>query len=324
MTGFRLKGTLWSIREHVLGKASRRISLSALVLIAMVAYSASAARADLIPLGDASNYAVLYEGTGGHQLSISNVTINGNIGVGGTGTVSFSGPGTINGSLSFSAANTGQYSNSNGSNVGPTSVNYGTTNVTTALTAVNNLSTAYSGGTNLAFTNAGETVNENTGMLTTVNGVATRVFNVTAYSANNSSVLTINGDGSGDPVVFNFAVGTGGYGNSNVNLGGSVVLAGTGLTSADQVLFNFQSTGKNISLTNNGETFVGTILAPNDAISQDNSTLNGRILGGDSGNMQIVSGAKINAPAAVPVPAAILLFASGLVGLAAIRKRCKK
>jgi choice-of-anchor A domain-containing protein len=310
MTGFRLKGTLWSIREHVLGKASRRISLSALVLIAMVAYSASAARADLIPLGDASNYAVLYEGTGGHQLSISNVTINGNIGVGGTGTVSFSGPGTINGSLSFSAANTGQYSNSNGSNVGPTSVNYGTTNVTTALTAVNNLSTAYSGGTNLAFTNAGETVNENTGMLTTVNGVATRVFNVTAYSANNSSVLTINGDGSGDPVVFNFAVGTGGYGNSNVNL--------------DQVLFNFQSTGKNISLTNNGETFVGTILAPNDAISQDNSTLNGRILGGDSGNMQIVSGAKINAPAAVPVPAAILLFASGLVGLAAIRKRCKK
>jgi hypothetical protein len=56
------------------------------------------------------------------------------------------------------------------------------------------------------------------GALETINGVATRVFNVTSYSAVNASVLTINGDGTGDPVVFNFAFG------SNVNLGGSVVL----------------------------------------------------------------------------------------------------
>jgi hypothetical protein len=38
------------------------------------------AGAGLIPLGDASNYAALYEGGGGKQLSISNVTINGNVG----------------------------------------------------------------------------------------------------------------------------------------------------------------------------------------------------------------------------------------------------
>ncbi len=38
-------------------------------------------------LGAAGDYAVLYEGTGGHNLSITNVGIGGNVGVGGTGAV---------------------------------------------------------------------------------------------------------------------------------------------------------------------------------------------------------------------------------------------
>jgi choice-of-anchor A domain-containing protein len=165
------------------------------------------------------------------------------------------------------------------------------------------------------------TVNESSGTLVTINGVATRVFNVTAYQANNSSILQINGDGSGDPVVFNFAVGSGNFGNNNVNLGGSVALASTGLTSADQVLFNFQSSGKNISLTNNGETFFGIILAPNDTISQDNSILDGRLFGGSNGDMQFVSGAKINAPPAVPLPPTVLFLGSGPLGRLGLRRK---
>ena len=43
-------------------------------------------------LGAAGNFAVLYEGTGGHNLQITNVSINGNVGVGGTGHVQFNGP----------------------------------------------------------------------------------------------------------------------------------------------------------------------------------------------------------------------------------------
>jgi hypothetical protein len=91
-------------------------------------------------------YAVLYEGTGGHSLSISNVTINGNVGVRGTGVVQFSGPGTINDRLDFSDTSFGgQYNNTNGMNVGPTSVNYSVGAVTNALNKVNNLSSSFVG-----------------------------------------------------------------------------------------------------------------------------------------------------------------------------------
>ena len=132
-------------------------------------------------LGLGGQYAVLYEGMGGHNLSISNVTVNGNVGVGGTGHVQFSGPGTIGGRLDFSAANTGQYSNNNGSNVGPTSVNYNVANVTTALNTINSLSTSLGGlsGTNISFNNSNQTVNESSGMLGTSGGVE---FQLPRYS----------------------------------------------------------------------------------------------------------------------------------------------
>ena len=147
-----------------------------------------------------SGYTVLYEGTGNNQLSVTKDTINGNIGVGG-GQVQFNVPGTIGGRLDFSAANTGQYSNNNGSNVGPTSVNYNVSAVTTAAAAINSLSTSLGGlsGTSIAFNNNTVTINESSGKLQTAGGVTYRVFNVTSYSENNNTV-TINGDGSGDPV----------------------------------------------------------------------------------------------------------------------------
>ena len=69
-------------------------------------------------VGGIASYAVVYEGTGNNQLSITNDTVDGNIGVGG-GQVQFNGPGTIDGRLDFAAANSGQYHNTNGSNVGP-------------------------------------------------------------------------------------------------------------------------------------------------------------------------------------------------------------
>ena len=279
------------------------------------------AQATNIPIGlQASNYGVLYEGTGGHNLSISNVTINGNVGVGGTGAVQFSGPGTIAGRLDFSAANTGQFSNSNGSNVGPTSVNYNVANVTTALNTVNSLSSSLAGlGTSLVIS-GNQTINASAGQLATVGGVTYRIFNVTSYSENDGKLVTINSDGSGNPVVFNFGF------NSNVNLGGDVALSGLG---DDQVLWNFTSSGKDISLNNNASSypllaFHGIILAPNDKISLVNANLNGRVFGGDSSDMQIVSGDTINTPpppSTVPEASSIFLLSTVLFGVCVFARR---
>jgi hypothetical protein len=104
-------------------------------------------------LGSAANYAVLYEGAGGHTLQITNVATNvtasgpsqgggiGNIGVGGTGESAVGGPSILNGRIDFSAANKGQFSNNSPGNVITGGVNYNVSAVTSVLNTVNALNT---------------------------------------------------------------------------------------------------------------------------------------------------------------------------------------
>ncbi len=292
----------------------------ALAALLLVVLAAPSAQANEVAIGvNASQYAVLYEGTGGHNLQINNVTINGNVGVGGTGKVQDSGPSTVNGRLDFSVANTGQFSGAPG-NTGPTSINYNVIAVTTALNTVNALSSTLGAdaGTSLIIT-GNTTVNESSGTLQTSGGITYRVFTITSYNAVDGNVLTINGDGSGDPVVFNFSF------SSNVNLGGDVTLNGL---NDDQVLFNFTTSGKNVSLNNNASSFPklafqGIILAPNDVISLTNANLDGRVFGGDSSDMQIVSGTTIRAPGVVPEPATLSLLGTGILALGSFLRRRK-
>ncbi len=296
----------------------KRFKAISLAILFVGALSVREARADGILVGslaDAANYAVLYSGTGGNTAHISNVTVNGNIGIGGTGQVDFSGPGTINGRLDFAApTNTGQYSNNNGANVGPTSANYNQSNVTTDLAnlSILNVQLTLAAGTALALNAGNQSLNINTG---TLDAFGRYVFTVTSYAKGNGDILTINGDGV-HSVVFNFANG--------LNLGGDVALAG-GLN-PDMVVWNFGGTG-NVQLNNNASSFPnlafqGIILAPNNAISVVNANLTGRVFGGDSHDLQIVSGDTINAPQAVPEPASMILLGLGLVGAAgSIRRR---
>ncbi len=294
------------------------IALAALLLMVLAVPSS---RANEVAIGvDASQYAVLYEGTGGNTLHITNVTINGNIGVGGTGKVSDSGPSTVNGRLDFSAASGGQFSGAPG-DTGPTSINYSVAAVTSALNAVNSLSTSLGAesGNSLSI-NGTMTVNESAGKLETLNGITYRVFTITSYSSGDGKMLTITGDGSGDPVVFNFLF------NSNVTLGGDVTLNGL---NDDQVLWNFTTSGKNISLNNNASSFPnvafqGIILAPNDVISLTNANLDGRVFGGDSSDMQIVSGTTIKAPGVVPEPATLSLLGTGILALGSFVRRRRR
>src|SRR5262249_49132263 len=124
-------------------------------------------------LGDAANYAILFEGANRGTLGVSNSNTNttgtgvgqgggiGNIGVGGTGFVSISGNSTVNGSVDFSATNTGQFSG-----LSPTGgVNYGVSTVTSALNTMNALNTTLGAlpGTSAAV-NSDTTINASDGI----------------------------------------------------------------------------------------------------------------------------------------------------------------
>ena len=293
---------------------------AACLLLAAVLLSPSTARADF-SLGDAANFAVVYEGYNGNTFQFSNSGITGNIGIGNTGKFDDSGGCSgqclITGVVQFSAANTGQFKSSTGTTYTPAlsgGVNplYSQSNVTNDLNALNSLSSTLGGESGTAVTI------QNGGSLTASNGKldanGNRVFTAAMSSFDNGNTFTINGANT-DYVVINIA-NTNGHG-----FNGSVVLSG-GITS-DHVLFNL--TGSNtLTISTNGATTTGTFLNPTGNIQINNSVLDGRLFGGDTQNLSFVSGAYIVAPAPVPVPGAILLFAPGFAGLAAIRRRFRK
>lgn len=276
-------------------------------------------RASAFSIDGGSDYAILFEGGGNNTLQVTNVTVNGNIGVGGTGKMSDSGPSTV-GRIDFSAANgsPSQFSSNNGANV-LTGPNFNVAAVTTALTNLNALNTALGGenGTDVAV-NGNATINASAGALFG----SDRVFDVTSFNAGNDKTLTINGDGVHD-VVLNFTQST--------NFSCQVVLNNI---SAGQVLYNFVggsnlTGGPTLQVNDNGDAahpnnlVQGIFLDPNGAISVTNTRLLGRVFGGDSHDTQIVSGDTINLP--IPEASTNALLILGIaIGMAGAAFRGKK
>jgi hypothetical protein len=310
----------------------RTTGLLYLVLLFLTAFVVpQTARAGFTIGTDASNFALLFEGAGANTLQVTNVTVNGNVGVGLTGQATDSGPSTINGGLDFSAANTSQFSNNNAADIIAGGVHYSVAAVASALSTVNSLNTTLGAesGTNIAIgTGGGQTLSINAAS-GTLDANGNRVFNVTGFNTTNGNVLTINGDAAGDSVVLNFT--------GSVNFNNQVRLNGL---SSDQVLYNFVG-GSNLTggptlqindnLSNNapncslGQFCVqGVFLDPNGAISVTNANVAGRVFGGDTHDFQYVSGSTITASmTTVPEPSNLLelIGFSAVILLAAARRK---
>jgi hypothetical protein len=305
------------------------------VLVSVVIWAGTCASRAGFSLGDAANYAVLYEGSGRHNLQINSSplngsTIKGNIGLGmengGNPQAQLNNPAVINGNVNFAAP-----MNSGNQNIGNAvvngTVNYNVGAVETDLNNLNALSLSLGGesGTaltiNLSGTGGSQTINAANGVL---DGNGNRVFNLTSMTFNNGNTVTINGDAAGDSVVIN-------VNSANVNgphFAGTILLAG-GLT-PNQVLINLiggnsvtLSGGDTLQTSANNAYQYCTYLDPDGTITLNSVNLVGHVYGGDSSDLQIVSGATVYAPVPEPttwLTGALLLLPFGASTLRILRK----
>lgn len=300
------------------------IRFRSLLVMALVMVGAPLCMADGFDIGGAAAYGIIFTGGGHNTLQVTNVSVTGDVGVGGTGLMTDSGPSAITGEIDFSAANTGQFTNNNGADTF-TGVTFGDSTLTSILTQLESLNTSLGAeaGTNVAI-NGSTTINATSG---TLDASGNYVFNVSSFNTTNGNTLTING-AAGQHVVLNFT------GSTNFN--NQVLL--TGGINAGDVLYNFVG-GSNLT---NGPTLQindnisnntancslgiycvqGLFLDPNGAVSVVNSNVLGGVFGGDSHDFQYVSGSAIDSPGmATPEPSSILLLIIGLLAIVALARR---
>jgi hypothetical protein len=290
-------------------------------VLALLIGAQTACRAD-IPLGDAANYAVLYTGT--KSLQVNNgpgpidLAISGNTGIQTGGALQVSGPLTIQGNIDF-AGTPNPTTNPSGGNITITGTyTGGNTNVATDIANLQTLSTNLGNLPGAPLTvninNAqSQTILASAGTLDPTTG--DRVFSVSSFNFGGGSTLTIDGQGLGNNVVFNFP--------GSEQFKGTIVLTG-GLT-PDQILWNFPA-GGTLQVSTNGATVSGIFLDPGGTMSTDHAIINGRFFGGDNSNMSIVSGAQVNAPpaSAVPEPSTMAIAGLGALGFIGYGLRRRK
>ncbi|MGD1072143.1 MAG: hypothetical protein ABSB15_18605 [Bryobacteraceae bacterium] len=303
-------------------------------------------------LGEAANFAVLYEGNKGNELQFNTSSIvDGNIGIGcgvtsagatttapcsstTTGKFDGSGPGTITGTVEFEAANYGgsQLSDSGLNITGGVTYDAassaGTTNsgyVYSGLNTVNALSKSLGNeaGKALTINTNNQTHSQSlTASSGTLDASGDDVFTTTVSSFAAGTTLTITGTSS-QYVVLNVS--------GTANFDGRIVLSG-GITS-DHVLINIDA--GNYSTLTGGQTLTidancssqscatsGTFLDPNGDIQINTSVIDGRVFGGDTQDISLMCGAAIYEPTAyTPEPSYYVLMGLSLTMVAVAYRR---
>jgi hypothetical protein len=292
---------------------------SAILLSALCAsvVPSTQARADFV-LGEAAFYGII-AGPDTKSMQFSNSTYNGNVATDNPNTaaggsyVQFS-SGTINGNFSF---------------VGPAQTNLGSGTLNGSKIANDaNVSSAYNTISSLSATFAGETTGTSfggSGSLTATNGTLINgnyVFTTTASNFLQGGALTITGSAT-DYVVINVT------GDNNVQLKNLLTLSG-GITD-DHVFINITGTGQQVGGNTNGGIVNGIFVALNDKFNIDNTTIDGRVIGGGSNqDFQLVSGFELYAPPSpppqvngVPEPSTWAMMLLGFVGIGFMAYRRK-
>ena len=305
----------------------RRIGLLA-VIVGFSAQPMAQAALDLLP-DDTANYAVLYEGSGSHNLQINSSPLNGSTILGNVGLATensgnpqfqLNNPAVIDGNVNF-AASPANLQNSGGVINGTT--NSGVAQVNTDMSAINTLSTDLGGlsgaglTVNLSGTGGSQTIDASSGTFSST--YDSYVFNLTSLTFNNGNTITVDGQSLGANVVINVNVAN----ISNPHFAGTIALAG-GLT-ANNLIINL--IGGNTTTLTGGPTLQTaanhavqdvTYLDPTGTINVNSVAIMGHLFGGDSADMQITSGGTVQV---VPEPTIAALGGLGAISMILLRRR---
>jgi len=246
------------------------------------------------------SFAVL--GLDNTSVILSNVVVNGTVGISADGTLTIMAPSTVNGDV---------YEDPQATVTGPGHVTGST--ITQSMGAL--VTHATDASSQAALLAPDQTFSSVTATTTITGNGGTTVIHISGDINLNNANLNLNG-GASDYFIVNVG--------GNLSLVGTASLNVTG-TPVSHVLFNFTKVACTLN-THVGDVLNGIILADNCGVSNLDGTFNGEIIyGGNS--VSLLSGALVNQAAvtATPEPSSLLLFGSGcaLLGAGLVRRQRK-